>query len=704
MSQSERLHSLDAVRAAALLLGIVFHAGFSFIPGMPPGIWAIGDDSRSVLISGLLFVTHIFRMSLFFFIAGFVARMVVQRRGMKAFWTDRARRIALPLVVGWPVMSLVLGAVWIWGLTLTFGGSLPAPPVSPAPKPFGAIQLTHLWFLYYLLVLYLLLTGLRGAIRLIDRQGRLARGIDTMVRALVQSGAAVVVLGLPLCVALYAQPVWIIWFGIPTPDQSLVPQYVSLVGFGTAMVFGWLVQRQADLLQSWSRSWWAHGLLALATTGVCLSLAGATPSFTPPAPGLVKLGYALSYCTAIWAWVFAVTGAAVRFLSNQSPVRRYLADSSYWLYLAHLPVVVSFQILMARWPLHWAIKFPLLLAASLTVLLLSYHWLVRFTWLGSVLNGKRRQRQRMDLPTPALALPEGVMGQGNLAELRGVQKRYGTQVALDGLDLEVRPGELLAVLGPNGAGKTTAIGLWLGLSEADGGVVRLLGRDPGDVEARREVGMMMQDVTLDPALRVRELIELAASYYPDPMAVDQALALTGTAALGDKLYGKLSGGQKRQAQYAMAIVGRPRLLFLDEPTVGLDIEARKLMWASIRSLIKEGCSIVLTTHYLEEAEALADRVAVLANGHLLASGTVAEVRALVVRKRISCATALPAAEVRAWPGVVEVTLEASQLLITVTDAETIVRQLLARDQTLRNLEVRQAGLAEAFTQITKDAA
>jgi ABC-type multidrug transport system ATPase subunit len=151
-------------------------------------------------------------------------------------------------------------------------------------------------------------------------------------------------------------------------------------------------------------------------------------------------------------------------------------------------------------------------------------------------------------------------------------------------------------------------------------------------------------------------------------------------------------------------VGRPRLLFLDEPTVGLDIEARKLMWASIRSLIKEGCSIVLTTHYLEEAEALADRVAVLANGHLLASGTVAEVRALVVRKRISCATALPAAEVRAWPGVVEVTLEASQLLITVTDAETIVRQLLARDQTLRNLEVRQAGLAEAFTQITKDAA
>lgn len=702
MTQSERLHSLDAVRAGALLLGIVFHAGFSFIPGMPPGIWAIGDDSRSVLLSGFLFVAHVFRMSLFFFIAGFFARMVVERRGLKAFWVDRARRIALPLVVVWPVMTLVLGAVWIWGLTLTFGGTLPAPPSSPAPKPFGAIQLTHLWFLYYLLVLYLLVTGLRGAIKLIDRQGALARGIDTLVRVLVKSGAAVFVLGLPLCAALYFQPSWIMWFGIPTPDQSLVPQVVSLIGFGTAMTFGWLVQRQADLLQSWSRSWWTHGLLALATTGICLSVAGVTPGFTPPAPGLVKLGYALSYCTAIWAWVFALTGGAVRFLSNHSPVRRYLADSSYWLYLAHLPVVVAFQILMARWPLPWAIKFPLLLAVSLTVLLVSYHWLVRFTWLGSVLNGKRRHRQ--EPLAPAAATPEPTPGPVTLAELRGVHKRYGEQVALDGLDLEVRPGELLAVLGPNGAGKTTAIGLWLGLGEADGGMVRLMGRDPGEVEARREVGMMMQDVTLDPALRVRELVALAASYYPDPFPVDRALALTGTTALGDRLYGKLSGGQQRQAQFAMAIVGRPRLLFLDEPTVGLDIEARTKMWAGIRTLIEEGCGIVLTTHYLEEAEALADRVAVLANGHLVASGTVAEVRSLVVRKRISCATALPAAEVRAWPGVVEVTLEASRLLITATDAEAIVRQLLARDQTLCNLEVRQAGLAEAFTQITKEAA
>lgn len=327
--QNERLHSLDAVRAGALLLGVIFHAGFSFIPGFPPGIWAINDRSPSTAISVLLFLSHIFRMSLFFFMAGFFARMVVQRRGTAGFWADRGKRIALPLLVAWPITSVVLGAVWIWGLTLTFGGVLPAaPPADPTPKPFGAIQLTHLWFLYYLLVLYTLLLGMRGAIRAIDRHGVVARGLDWGARVLVQSGAAVVLLGVPLCAALYAQPNWMIWFGIPTPDQSIVPQAVSLIGYGTAMGFGWLVHRQTELLQTWSRSWWAHGLLAVAASGVCLYLAGVTPSFVPPT-GMRKLLYAFTYCVAIWSWIFGVTGAAMRFLSRESPTRRYLADSSY---------------------------------------------------------------------------------------------------------------------------------------------------------------------------------------------------------------------------------------------------------------------------------------------------------------------------------------------------------------------------------------
>ncbi len=172
----------------------------------------------------------------------------------------------------------------------------------------------------------------------------------------------------------------------------------------------------------------------------------------------------------------------------------------------------------------------------------------------------------------------------------------------------------------------------------------------------------------------------------------------------DKAYGKLSGGQKRLTQYAVAICGQPRVLFLDEPTVGLDVQAREALWASVRNLLAAGCSIVLTTHHLEEAEALADRVAVIAKGRLIALGTVDSMRALVSRRQISCESRLGAHEVGRWPGVVEARVERNRLHITAVDAENVVRRLLAADETLGRLEVRQAGLNEAFTELTREAA
>ena len=221
-----------------------------------------------------------------------------------------------------------------------------------------------------------------------------------------------------------------------------------------------------------------------------------------------------------------------------------------------------------------------------------------------------------------------------LADLSGVSKRFGKTVALDGLDLQVRPGELFAVLGPNGAGKTTAISLLLGLEQPDVGSVSLFGQSPLLLETRRQVGVMMQEVYLAPELRVREQIDLITSYYPAPLSPEAAMEMTHTTSLANRPYGRLSGGQKRQVQFAMAICGRPRLLFLDEPTVGLDVQARELMWTTLRAVVAGGSSIVLTTHYLEEAETLADRVAVLAKGRVIATGTVDEMRGLVVRKQV----------------------------------------------------------------------
>jgi ABC-2 type transport system ATP-binding protein len=319
-------------------------------------------------------------------------------------------------------------------------------------------------------------------------------------------------------------------------------------------------------------------------------------------------------------------------------------------------------------------------------------------------------RDRGDCPAsacpPKLAVihhggGEMATGEGVLASLRGAAKSYGALRALDGIDLQLRGGELLALLGPNGAGKTTAIGLLLGLLRADAGEVELFGMDPQRIEARRGIGVMLQDAALPPTLRVGELIRLAASYYPSPRSLAECAELAGVADLLRRPYRKLSGGQQRRVQFALALCGRPRLLFLDEPTVGMDIEAREKLWAAIRSLVGEGVSVVLTTHYLEEAEALADRVCVMARGKVVSEGSVEALRARIALKRVWCATRLPLAEAAAWPEVAEARIDGERLCLSTEHVELLVRRLLAHDAQLSALEVRAAGLAEAFVELTR---
>ncbi|UHQ20232.1 ABC transporter ATP-binding protein [Lysobacter sp. KIS68-7] len=292
--------------------------------------------------------------------------------------------------------------------------------------------------------------------------------------------------------------------------------------------------------------------------------------------------------------------------------------------------------------------------------------------------------------------------QGVLARLTQATKSYGKVRALDGVDLQLRGGELLALLGPNGAGKTTAIGLLLGLLRADAGQVELFGQDPQAIDARRHIGVMLQDAALPPTLRVGELIRLVASYYPSPRTVAESAELAGVTDLLKRPYGKLSGGQQRRVQFALAICGRPKLLFLDEPTVGMDIDARRRLWDAIRHLVAEGNGVVLTTHYLEEAEALADRVCVMARGKVISEGSVDALRARVAMKRVRCTTRTTPAEVAQWAGVAEATMEGDRLCVSTEAAEAVVRRLLALDADLSALEVRAAGLAEAFTELTRD--
>lgn len=287
-----------------------------------------------------------------------------------------------------------------------------------------------------------------------------------------------------------------------------------------------------------------------------------------------------------------------------------------------------------------------------------------------------------------------------LARLSGARKTYGPVTALDGVDLAVRAGEVLAVLGANGAGKTTALGLLTGRIGPDAGRVELFGRDPRDPAVRRGIGVMLQEGALTDTLRVAEHVRLYSSYYPAPRHLDDTLALAGIADLARRPYRALSGGQKRRVQFALAICGRAPLLFIDEPTVGLDIQSRRAFWDVIRRLRTEGTAIVLTTHYLEEADALADRIVLMGGGRVLADDSPARVKALAAGKRVLAGSRLPLATVLAWPETEAARTAGDRIEATTARPEALLRRWFAADPELSGLEVRPLALEDAVLALT----
>jgi glucans biosynthesis protein C len=384
---SERLHALDAVRGFSLLAGIVFHATVSFLPGRPGAVlWIVMDNHRSLALALTFHVLHTFRMTTFFFIAGYFAHLSLHKRGWRSFVRDRLKRIGLPLLVGWPILMPIVVGVSIWGaLVMAHGKKLPPPP----PYHFPAFPWTHLWFLYVLLLLYAAVLILRGLIVGLDRSGTLRRAIDACIRLLTNSGLLVVVLSAPAALALYLTPDWLMWFGVPTPDSSLVPNVAAATAFSVAFGFGFVAQRQAALLEAWRRQWPAYLAAAVLLTTCDLMLTGVVPVVVPEKSLTTKALYACCYALASWSWTLALVGLALRFLSGYSGARRYLADASYWFYLIHLPIVVALQIAVSQlsWP--WFVKFAVILGVTFAVLFASYALFVRNTFIGVVLNGRR---------------------------------------------------------------------------------------------------------------------------------------------------------------------------------------------------------------------------------------------------------------------------------------------------------------------------
>jgi ABC-2 type transport system ATP-binding protein len=294
------------------------------------------------------------------------------------------------------------------------------------------------------------------------------------------------------------------------------------------------------------------------------------------------------------------------------------------------------------------------------------------------------------------------LGAAVVARLDSVSKNYGAVKALQNVDFAVRAGELVALLGPNGAGKTTAVKLFLGLAKPTAGRVSVFGGNPIEPHVRLRAGVMLQVAKVPETLRVREHIDLFSSYYPAPLPLEQTLAIAGLQEVQNRLFGDLSGGQRQRLLFALAMCGDPDILFLDEPTVGLDVEARRSLWDEIRRLLARGKTVLLTTHYLQEADELADRVVVINKGRIIAEGTPSEIKAQTAGRRIRCVSTLDLASVQRIPGVLEARHDREAIEIHVAEAEPVLRELFARDARISGVEVTSAGLEDAFLALTRD--
>ncbi len=287
------------------------------------------------------------------------------------------------------------------------------------------------------------------------------------------------------------------------------------------------------------------------------------------------------------------------------------------------------------------------------------------------------------------------------ARLARVTKRYGPTAALDGVDLALRPGETLALLGPNGAGKTTAIRTLLGIVKPDAGTATLFGRDPRAAKNRRRIGAMLQVTGVPAMLTVAEHVRLFSSYYPRPLPLDETLEIAGLRGVADRHYGQLSGGQKQRVAFALAICGDPDALILDEPTSALDVESRRALWEQIRGYVARGRSVLLTTHDLIEADALADRIAVLLGGRIVAEGNATEIKARAGGSIVRCTSGLDDERLRGIAAIEELARDGATIRIATHAPDAVVRALYVADPTFTLLDVGEVPLEEAFLAITR---
>jgi len=391
IADNSRLDYLDATRAFALVLGIVFHACLSFMPVFMG--WAVQDISTSPLVAMFMTVSHSFRMEAFFLLAGFFSHLTFHRKGTE-FVRSRVLRIVVPFVVGWFILRPLVISGWIMGSASLRGdvdiwSGLLGGFQSLSTLPAGIFAGSHLWFLYYLVLITALVLAVRASLSTTGSwQAVMVRRADALVAWLANSPVSFVILAVPTAAALWFMRFW----GMDTPEKSLLPHIPALAIYGGFFVLGWMLSRQRELISEFARLTPQRWILAGLSIAAILLLGEIERDPGHPHYVAAHIAYAVSYALTMWSLVFLTIGVFRKLCPRPNPFVRYVADSSYWMYLIHLPIVVWLQVAVAELPLHWSLKLAFISTVTIALSLLTYDLFVRSTFIGWVLNGRRRDR------------------------------------------------------------------------------------------------------------------------------------------------------------------------------------------------------------------------------------------------------------------------------------------------------------------------
>lgn len=387
--QSKRLYHLDAVRAFSLLLGIVFHASLSFMPIFIG--WAVMDVSTSSVVNIFALVAHSFRMELFFLIAGFFSHMKYHQLGSNVFLSSRLIRIGIPFFIGWFILRPLIVSGWTLGGDsmrgdVDYGRALSSAKDVIYQLPDNFLTGTHLWFLYYLLVITIGVLVIRQALTLNKAlYHALRHSIDTLATLLCRSKWAVIPLAVVTAPCLEMMNHW----GVDTPDKSLLPHSGVMILYSIFFIFGWVLNRLPESLAAVSKISWPLTILTLLSIMLTVGLSDYQMQHSHTHYSIIKVGFSLSYSLMMWSLVFLTLGVFNAVIKGPNRIISYLADASYWLYLAHLPLVIYLQVAFAELSLHWLIKWVSISALTLISSLVMYELFVRTTFIGKLLNGRK---------------------------------------------------------------------------------------------------------------------------------------------------------------------------------------------------------------------------------------------------------------------------------------------------------------------------